>query len=488
MDLIAQIDRWGIETASRAAHVSGAEVLTYGQLKARSDRLAAHLVGTSAPDRSPVAILGHKQSEMLVGFLGSLKAGHPYVPLDSSLPEQRVQAIIGAAGARLITVEEIKAITSVDAAHTDVPNRGPALNDLWYIIFTSGSTGEPKGVMITGGCLESFLTWTLKEQGFAQSAEVFLNQAPFSFDLSVMDLYSCLATGGTLFSITQEQVAEPRRLFDSLARSGITVWVSTPSFARMCLMQPTFNSTMLPVVRKFWFCGETLAPEIAAELLRRFPQAEVWNTYGPTEATVATTSIQITSTILAQYNPLPVGRPNPSPQLLIRAPDGGLLGSGLRGEIVIAGPNVGLGYINRPDLTARAFMEHAGQRAYRTGDAGHMEGDLLFFEGRLDFQIKLHGYRIELGDVEANIHKLREVQDAVVLPFMRDERAEYLVAFAVLRAGPPANSFELSQRLRRELAAQLPDYMVPRKFVFLDEFPVTPNGKIDRQRLSGMLS
>ena len=136
---------------------------------------------------------------------------------------------------------------------------------------------------------------------------MFLNQAPFSFDLSVMDLYSSLATGGTLFSITQEQVAEPRRLFEALAGSGVTVWVSTPSFARMCLMQPTFASPMLPEVRKFWFCGETLAPEIAAELLRRFPRAEVWNTYGPTEATVATTSIQVTNSVLDRYNPLPVG-------------------------------------------------------------------------------------------------------------------------------------------------------------------------------------
>jgi len=365
--------------------------------------------------------------------------------------------------------------------------RGPAAEDLWYIIFTSGSTGEPKGVMITRRCLESFLSWTLEEQRFAQSTEVFLNQAPFSFDLSVMDLYSSLATGGTLFSITQEQVAEPRRLFESLGGSGVTVWVSTPSFARMCLMQPTFADQMLPAIHKFWFCGETLAPEIAAELLRRFPKAEVWNTYGPTEATVATTSILVTTAVLERYNPLPVGRTRPGSQVLIRDHDGHLLPPGSRGEILIAGPNVSLGYINRPDLTARAFVDHEGQRAYRTGDAGHFEGDLLFFEGRLDFQIKLHGYRIELGDIESNIHRLPDIQDAVVMPVMREDRPEYLVAFAILKSTPSGSDFELSQRMRQELAAQLPEYMVPRKFIFLQEFPTTPNGKVDRQQLARTL-
>ncbi len=300
---------------------------------------------------------------------------------------------------------------------------------------------------------------------------MFLNQAPFSFDLSVMDLYSSLVTGGTLFSLTQELVAEPRLLFESLGSSGITVWVSTPSFARLCLMQPTFSQAMLPDVRKFWFCGETLAPEVAAELLRRFPGAEVWNTYGPTEATVATTSIQVTNSVLDRFNPLPVGRAKPGSQLMIQDEAGHLLQPGSRGEIVIAGPNVSQGYINRPDLTARAFVEHEGHRAYRTGDAGHWDGDLLFFDGRLDFQIKLHGYRIELGDIEANIHKLRDVQDAVVLPVMREDHPEYLVAFTIMRSTDLGTDFEFSQQLRGELGARLPDYMVPRQIRFRAGIP-----------------
>jgi D-alanine--poly(phosphoribitol) ligase subunit 1 len=252
-------------------------------------------------------------------------------------------------------------------------------------------------------------------------------------------------------------------------------------------MQPTFDSSMLPAARKFWFCGETLAPEVAAELLRRFPAAEVWNTYGPTEATVATTSIRITEAVIQRYSPLPVGRVKPGSGILIRDQEQRELPPGERGEIVIAGPNVALGYISRPDLTGKAFSELGGQRAYRTGDAGHFEGDLLFFEGRMDFQIKLHGYRIELGDIESHVRKLQQVRDAVVLPALRDGRPEYLVAFAILNSDQESGGFELYQRLRQDIAQVLPEYMVPRKFVFLTEFPTTPNGKVDRQQLARTL-
>lgn len=151
------------------------------------------------------------------------------------------------------------------------------------------STAAPRAACVVllcdHRCLAAFLDWILEEQGLDQAREVFLNQAPFSFDLSVMDLYLSLVTGGTLFSISNQQVANPKRLYSALVRSGITTWVSTPTFARMCLVERAFAQTMLPQVRRFLFCGETLAPETASQLLDRFPNAAVWNTYGPTEAT-----------------------------------------------------------------------------------------------------------------------------------------------------------------------------------------------------------
>jgi D-alanine--poly(phosphoribitol) ligase subunit 1 len=179
----------------------------------------------------------------------------------------------------------------------------------------------------------------LDEQRFSEG-EVFLNQAPFSFDLSVMDLYCSLTTGGTLFSISRDLIENPKKLYRALESSGVTTWVSTPSFAQMCLVEDKFAEGMLPQLRRFLFCGETLAPRTAAQLLERFPQAQVWNMYGPTEATVATTSVRIDAPILEKYSPLPVGRVMPGTKVFIVDGDGAELSANERGEIIIAGTNV----------------------------------------------------------------------------------------------------------------------------------------------------
>ena len=249
----------------------------------------------------------------------------------------------------------------------------------------------------------------------------------------------------------------------------------------------TFPEVMLPRVRRFLFCGETLTPQTAAHLLKRFPRAQVWNTYGPTEATVATTSIRIDAGILEQYSPLPVGHPMPGSEIFIVNGNREVLPANQRGEIIIAGPNVSPGYLARPDLTADAFFQYRGQRAYRTGDFGRFRDNLLFFEGRMDEQIKLSGYRIELGDVEANLRALATVRDAVVVPIIKDGAAQSLAAFVLLAARDKASHFNLSHGLRKQLSERLPAYMLPRKFVFLDAFPMTPNGKVDRASLAKSL-
>lgn len=487
MRLLEIIDSWSLQYPERIAHVSADAALTYRQLTSQSNQLAQYLSATLPHDRAPIAILGHKQSEMLIGFLGCIKAGHPYIPLDASLPAQRIEAIVRTAGATLFTVDELKAAAQTPLSE-NFKIQPPEDDDAWYIIFTSGSTGIPKGVTITRHNLENFIEWILAEQKFKAADEVFLNQAPFSFDLSVMDLYSSLATGGTLFSLTKEEVTEPKKLYAALAKSQLTVWVSTPSFARLCLMDSSFNADLLPRVRKFWFCGETLTPEIAASLLERFPQAEIWNTYGPTEATVATTSIQITREVIEKYRPLPVGKAKPGTRVEIHAADGRPSPSGERGEIVIAGENVSVGYFNQAELSSKVFFQIDAQRAYHTGDWGHTQDGLIFFDGRMDFQIKLNGYRIEIGDIEANLHALANVQDAVVLLTLKNERADHLTAFVILKNQASQNDFELMRAMKRQLGERLPDYMLPRKFVFLTEFPTTPNGKVDRKKLAESLS
>lgn len=485
MHLIDRIDHWGRVSPDRAAHRSGERVLTYGELLARSDALAAWLDAELGDNRAPVVVHGHKEPEMLIAFLGAVKSGRSYVPIDISIPAQRVERIVQTAGAALtltpVRVAELPAIQS--------PNRPIARSSdhPFYILFTSGSTGEPKGVVITRANLEHFVAWMLAEQRFAAPGETFLNQAPFSFDLSVMDLYASLATGGTLFSITKDHVANLKALYEAFRVSGLTTWVSTPSFAQMCLIERTFAQPMLPGLRRFLFCGETLAPETASQLLDRFPEAEVWNTYGPTEATVATTSVRITREVLEKWSPLPVGAAMPGTRVVILDDQGGRVSDGERGEIVIAGPNVSPGYLGRADLTAKAFFDLDGTRAYRTGDWGRERAGQIFFEGRRDSQVKVNGYRIELGDLEANLRALPEIADAVVLPVEKHGRIDALAAVVVLTVEKSGSDFAFTAQLKTRLGERLPTYMIPRKFLYVDAFPMTANGKADRRKLGEML-
>ena len=485
MNLIQRIDRWSTTAPEGIAHLSGDRPLTYSELVRRSDGLAAYLTKRFGDDRRPIVVLGHREPEMLIAFLGVVKSGRPYVPIDTALPQTRIDQILASSNAALtLTPDQIRHFSTglSPVSTTSVEKNAP-----FYILFTSGSTGEPKGVIITLDCLEHFVNWMLTEQQFSNGAEVFLNQAPFSFDLSVMDLYCSLATGGALFSISRDLIENPKKLYNALATSGVTTWVSTPSFAQMCLVEDKFDRAMLPRVRRFLFCGETLAPQTAAQLLARFPQAQVWNMYGPTEATVATTSVQIDGVLLEKYSPLPVGRVMPGTTIFILDENGVEVSENERGEIIIAGPNVSPGYAARPDLTDRAFFKYRDQRAYRTGDLGRFRDGLLFFEGRIDEQIKLTGYRIELGDVEVNLRALPTVRDAVVIPVVKNGAAQSLTAFVTLTTRNETSDFQLAHNLRRQLAERLPAYMLPRKFIFLNVFPMTANGKVDRTALAKSL-
>ena len=485
MNLIERVDHWAVAAPNAIAHISGDRTLTYGELRYRSDALAAHLSKRFGDHKAPIAVLGHREPEMLIAFLGAVKSGRPYVPLDTVLPEQRIDKILAISRpALLLTPADVARLSGAGAP---APATRAQRKDPFYILFTSGSTGEPKGVVITLGCLEHFVTWMLEQQKFVVLGETFLNTAPFSFDLSVMDLYCSLITGSTLFSISRDLVANPKLLYRALAGSGVTTWVSTPSFVQMCLVEEKFGEAMLPRVRRFLFCGETLAAQTAARLLGRFPRAQVWNMYGPTEATVATTSVRIDPSILERYAALPVGRGMPGTDVFVVNDAAVPLPANEQGEIVIAGPNVSPGYLGRPDLTAAVFFEHCGRRAYRTGDRGRFRDDFLFFEGRMDSQLKLSGYRIEPGDVEANLLALPSVRDAVVTPVIKDGAVQSLAAFVVLSSQTEASHFERTQTLRRQLAERLPVYMLPRKFVFRDAFPLTANGKVDRARLAQSL-
>ena len=282
---------------------------------------------------------------MIVGMIGAIKAGCGYVPVDTSIPEDRIKMIINkvqpefvfnttdesfeSLAGEVFTIEDIK--TSQDPVIFDSQIKD---NDTVYTIFTSGSTGEPKGVQIEYASLVQFTEWML-ELNKSGNEQQWLNQAPFSFDLSVMAIYPCLASGGTLNLVDKNMINKPKLLNEMLTATPINIWVSTPSFMEMCLLLPTLNEEQYGSLNEFFFCGEILPHRAAKALVSRFPNATIYNTYGPTEATVAVTSIQITQEILDQYPTLPVGVERP----------GARLSTTDEGELVIEGQSVSLGYL-----------------------------------------------------------------------------------------------------------------------------------------------
>jgi D-alanine--poly(phosphoribitol) ligase subunit 1 len=507
VDIIDRIEAAASRDGDRAAHRYRGESLSYAQLWSGSSALAARIAGLLPDDGSPVVVYGHKESAMLVAFLGAVRAAHPYIPIDTSWPADRISGVIDESRARLIVAVRplppgvTTAATVLDgsglAAGTIPP--GPtgvphpvAPDDPYYVIYTSGSTGHPKGVQITSTALAHFVDWvtSLTDDARVRSTTdpVWLNQAPFSFDLSVMDLYCALTTGATLRSIDAATVSSSRRLHDELSISDVSIWVSTPSFADLCLADPGFDASLLPRLGLFLFCGETLPTASAAALRERFPDALVVNTYGPTESTVAVTSVVIAPHHL-NAAALPVGQAKPGTTILIRDESGADLPTGQPGEILIAGDTVSIGYLHRPDLTTMAFtlVDVGGvpTPAYRTGDLGHLDADgMLHFDGRLDGQIKLHGYRIELEDVENNLRRVTGVQQAAVVAIRNQAGVvTHLHGFVQLASPPEGGPLAVATALKKVLRAYVPDYMVPKLLTVVDRIPLTGNGKADRRAL-----
>lgn len=505
MDILKTIQQYSKLSPEKAAIISDGEQLTYQELETYSDILAGWILKQYGSDQTPIIVYGHKEPLMLIAFLACVKSGHAYCPIDISVPDNRAKQIIDIVKPPVILSADSRKhdICAPNVLHNDEIRQiissssepdGDLLpvqdEDTFYIIFTSGSTGAPKGVQITKACLGNFLEWSL-ELGTSKEAKtgtVFLNQAPFSFDLSVMDLYTCLASGGTLFTLNKQTQGDYRRLFDSLRQSGACIWVSTPSFADMCLADPTFQKALMPKLEVFLFCGEALSNHTAKQLKERFPDSTVVNTYGPTESTVALTEIVITDEILSEHAILPVGRVKKGSRIEIQDDQGSLTRDGVSGEIVLIGNTVSTGYYHLPEQTQKSFFQSTQDghpaRGYRTGDCGYLIDGMLYYQGRIDLQIKLHGYRIELEDIEQNILKASGVRGVVVTPNLSEGKVKSLTAHIVYD-NAVENRFQTTQKLKEEMKQFLPDYMIPKKIQFLEQIPMTVNGKADRQKLGG---
>src|SRR5215469_15297604 len=480
------------EQAARTPHAiavrMGEEKISYGSLNERANQLAWALRKRGAQPGQRVGICVERSINMMVGLVGIMKSGAAYVPLDPGYPAERIKLILeGGQPAVMITQESIAAtlprtdarLLSIDSDWPEIgkestapPSNTAAPEDLVYVIFTSGSTGKPKGVEIRHRSVVNLLTFMAAELDMGPR-DVFPALASFAFDMSIPELYLALISGGQVVLADRYLAGDGAALSELLLKTGATIIHATPTTWSL-LLQAGFTGKGY----KRAIGAEAVAQNLCDRLLAADPS--LYNVSGPTETTVWSTFHRFAG----KGEPVTVGRPLANTQVYVLDKKLQPVPLGVTGEIYIAGDGVARGYLNRADLTQEkflpdAFSDRPGAVMYKTGDLGRFLRDgRIDFLGRADNQIKLRGYRIELGEIESALNQHASVRECVVSA-REDEGSQRLVAYVIPVSDHAVNASEL----RAWLKQRLPEYMVPAAIVELHAFPLTPNGKLDRQAL-----
>ena len=472
-------------------------VLDYGELNARSNRLAHQLGESGVRAEVPVVVCLERSPELVVAALAIFKAGGVYVPLDPTYPTQRLAFVLEDSAAPLLLTEsrladrlqapagtrvmcldaEREAIAARSAAE---PAREIGRGNLAYRIYTSGSTGRPKAVCVEHRSLASVVAASGERFGFTP-ADRMLHLASFSFDISLFELLVPLSLGAASLLLTQGEIADLKAL--AAAMQEATVIHAVPSLMRQITGFMSASGRRCPWLRQIFVGGEAVPPDLLAELTQVFPRAAVTVLYGPTEGTIIASSFTVSPGSLPPGNVL--GRPLANTGLHVFDRHGRQVPAGVAGELWIGGAGVARGYLNRPDLTAERFAPDPfsappGGRLYRTGDLVRRstEGSLEFL-GRIDQQVKVRGYRVELGEIEAALLSHPSLSEAAVLA-LGEEDDRRLVAYVVARKEMAAPDLA---ELRTLLMGKLPGYMMPSAVMALAALPLMPNGKVDRGAL-----
>lgn len=446
-----------VKYQNRIAYKCGDRSVTFGDLYNGAVKMSEEL---SQQGSGPVVLYGHKEVEMIKAIVACIFAGRAYVPVDVSLPRERVEDILRQSGATYVINTGEKRCQAINISEDN-----SAYKETAYIIFTSGSTGRPKGIPISYDNLKNFCKWQLTLDGFKDACmEVVFNQANLNFDLSVAALFFCLLNGHTMISLEKEEQSDYESLYVKLLNEKITFMVLTPSFLSILLANPDFNEINYPKLKCIYLCGEVFSKKKAVKTLERFPDMILINAYGPTEATSAVSAVRVTNEMIEKYDTLAIGKlDNTAASISLED-----------GEIVLGGPSVFSGYTGN---ISGGYERREGINYYKTGDLGYIKDDLLFFLGRSDFQIKYKGYRIELEEIENVIANIAGVKECVVVP-KRDPEGNVLFLKAYVTA-----ALSSVDDIKARAKERIPDYMIPKTIKIIDKMPVNSNGKLDRKAL-----
>jgi amino acid adenylation domain-containing protein len=482
------------------AAVHGDRQWTYGQLNARANRLARALLARGLWREAVVGVVTERNLDWLAAVLAIFKAGAAYLPIEPHFPADRIARTLSRAGCRLVLTETEstamldQALDSlsgvqtlfIDAAYEENHSDGDlgvrvTPDQLAYIYFTSGSTGEPKGAMCEHLGLLNHLCAKIHDLGIGEG-DVVAQTAPQCFDISLWQLVSALLVGGRTLVVEQEAILDAKRFIGKIVDGRVAVVQVVPSYLEVLLSYLAQQPRELPDLRCVSVTGEALKKELTQRWFAAQPGIKLLNAYGLTE-TSDDTNHEIMDSV-PRRDRVPLGRPVNNVHVYVVDEHLSPVPLGAPGEIVFSGVCVGRGYVNDPERTRRAFMadpHRGGQRLYRSGDYGRWlpEGKLEFL-GRRDTQVKISGFRIEIGEIENKLLRLSGVREGAVVVPERADRSKHLVAF--YSGQRPLDASELRDKLRESL----PDYMVPPAFHWREKLPLTDNGKIDRKALTAL--
>lgn len=492
-NLLTLFDSQVKKTPDAPAVAFGNELLTYSEFNEKSNQVARFLQSQNIGNEHVVALVLERSVEMPLAIYGILKAGAAYLPIDPKTPAERIDFMLDDANVKLVfTQKSLKNHLNIDACRvvaldenvpeiTTQPKENPAINlkenDLAYVIYTSGSTGKPKGVAIEHKSICNRMKW-MRERVNLTGKDVYLQKTPYTFDVSVPEFFWALQTGGKLVIAQPEEHKRPADLVKTIQNFGVTNVHFVPSMLSVFLEEKGLrNCTTL---KQIYASGEAISDALQKRFYEQF-EIPLYNLFGPTEAAVEVTCWECKPT--RENAVVPIGKPANNVQLYILNENFKAVPQGTPGELFIGGVQVARGYLNRPELTDKVFIKDPfrpdlGTKIYRTGDlARHRSDGIIEYLGRVDFQVKLRGFRIELGEIETHLEEHPTVTQAVVLMGEDARNNQHLTAFYTgekLTNGIP---------FMHHLATRLPEYMIPKHYIHLAEFPLGSSGKINRKAL-----